>query len=431
MPVLGSRAFAWFAVASIACVAVACKKDKAGEPDAATPAEPRLEADATAGESRSTSSESAGALIAAAATKVPEKLRPRSPAEAGKTVDVPAGVLLSGTLPSDEGRDPGAPAGLSPFPLGAFTIDALPYPNDPSKPFATQLSRDDAQKACQDKGARLCTELEWERACKGPDNTTYEYGETYRSALCMTGQSAELASRKPCGERPSCRSGFGVLEMHGGAWEWTDSTWGRGTHDPNLAVLRGGNAEAGEIVGRCANAIGRPASKKHPTFGFRCCAGERNEAEVVLDPHTTGKTLTMLVKPEERAAKLVPLLDKGQWGSDVGQLEVDRAWLWQPVPNEDLVVFGGCTPEGISRKCGFVVGRTPEGGEARVVAQLAFPRAMPEMKTSGDPLRIRAIAVDIKGRYFIEFSYSYGKVSVGAPVRLSEGQGLDPKTPAP
>ena len=92
MPVLGSRAFAWFALASIACVA-SCKKDKAAEPDASTPAEPRLEADATTGESRSTSSESAGALIAAAATKVPEKLRPRSPAEAGKTIDVPGDGL--------------------------------------------------------------------------------------------------------------------------------------------------------------------------------------------------------------------------------------------------------------------------------------------------------------------------------------------------
>lgn len=401
------------ALVGAASVFVGCRACSGAEPSATVDAGPEVDA------------------AAKLAALRPQDAGPKPGAPRAGMAFVPAGTLKAGTPLGKLPRVATEELPGTPIQMGAYYIDIYPYPNEPGAIPQPNVSRDEAKKLCAEKGKRLCTELEWERACKGPDNTTYEYGETYRSALCMTGQSAELASRKPCGERPSCRSGFGVLEMHGGAWEWTDSTWGRGTHDPNLAVLRGGNAEAGEIVGRCANAIGRPASKKHPTFGFRCCAGERNDAEVVLDPHTTGKTLTMLVKPEERAAKLVPLLDKGQWGGDVAQLEVDRAWLWQPVPNEDLVVFGGCTPEGISRKCGFVVGRTPEGGEARVVAQLAFPRAMPEMKTSGDPLRIRAIAVDIKGRYFIEFSYSYGKVSVGAPVRLSEGQGLDPKTPAP
>jgi len=330
---------------------------------------------------------------------------------------IPAGTLRAGT---PEGKMPRVATEELPgtlLQMGAYYIDLFPYPNEPGAIPQPNVSRDEAKKMCEEKGKRLCSELEWERACKGPDNTTYEYGDAYRASACLTGQSAELSSRKPCGERPGCRSGFGVLEMHGGAWEWTDSNWGRGTHDPNLGVLRGGNAEAGEIVGRCANAIGRPVGKKQPTFGFRCCSGERNTAEVVLDPKSSGRTLTLLTKPDERAAPLVPLLDKAQWG-DLSHLDVDRAWLWQPVPNEDLLVFGGCTPEGFARKCGFVVARTSEDGKPHVLQQLVFPRAMPEMKTSGEPARIHAVAVDIKGRYFIEFSYSYGKVSVGAPVRI-------------
>ncbi len=333
---------------------------------------------------------------------------------------IPAGVLKAGTPEGKLPRVATEELPGTPIQLGAFYIDVFPYPNEPGAIPQPNVSRDEAKKLCEEKGKRLCTELEWERACKGPDNTTYEYGEAYRSSACLTGQTAELSSRKPCGERSGCRSGFGVLEMHGGAWEWTDSLWGRGTHDPNLGVLRGGNAEAGEIVGRCANAIGRPISKKHPTFGFRCCIGDRNAAEVALDPKNTGRTLTLLTKPDERARPLVPLLDKGQWGPDVTSLEVDRAWLWQPVSNEDLLVFGGCTPEVASRKCGFVVGRTSAAGETRVLAQVAFPRAMPEMKTTGEPPKIQAVAIDIKGKYSIEFSYSYGKVNVGAPIRMAE-----------
>ncbi|MBL9110868.1 MAG: hypothetical protein JNM74_16405 [Myxococcales bacterium] len=336
MPVLGSRAFAWFAVASIACVAVACKKDKAGEPDAATPAEPRLEADATAGESRSTSSESAGALIAAAATKVPEKLRPRSPAEAGKTVDVPAGVLLSGTLPSDEGRDPGAPAGLSPFPLGAFTIDALPYPNDPSKPFATQLSRDDAQKACQDKGARLCTELEWERACKGPDADTYATGAAW-DPVCDTDPS-------------SCSSGFGVRAM-GALREWVD---GKAEPGQGLPVRGGGPKEPGAGVHRCARR-GR-AQGTSTDLGFRCCKGGERPKTADLEPFRKTKLdkaeLAQMVADAPELAKLgadVRLFDPADANAVTGRTQAPREGLtfvtqpilWSPDPGVEVLVVTG------------------------------------------------------------------------------------------
>ena len=79
------------------------------------------------------------------------------------------------------------------------------------------------------KSKRLCTELEWERACKGPDNTRYEYGDDLRRRRRARRASRPSASaRHPSGDRTACQSGFGVREMHGGAWEWTDSPWGRG-----------------------------------------------------------------------------------------------------------------------------------------------------------------------------------------------------------
>lgn len=337
---------------------------------------------------------------------------------------IPAGTFRAGTPLDRAPRIATEELPGVPIEMGAFYIDVFPFPNEPGAIPQPNVSRDEAARLCGEKGKRLCTELEWERACKGPDNATYEYGDTYRSAPCGTGQAAELGFRRPSGERSACRSGFGVRELHGGAWEWTQSTWGRGTHDPSLGVLRGGNAEAGEIVGRCANAIGRPASKRQPSFGFRCCAGDVSPAEVTLDVHVASRTLTLLAKPEERAAPLLPLLDSAEWGSR--DLAVDRAWIWQPVGNEDLLVFGGCTPEGPARRCGFVVGRQQPPGlttadtAPRVLAQVVFPRAMPEMKTTGESSRIHAKAVDFKGRYVKEISYSYGRISVSGPQRVAE-----------
>ncbi|HEX7665301.1 MAG TPA: SUMF1/EgtB/PvdO family nonheme iron enzyme, partial [Polyangiaceae bacterium] len=165
--------------------------------------------------------------------------------------------------------------------LNGFYIDQLPYPDELGAIPTTNVSRADAEKLCESKQKRLCSELEWERACKGPDSTTYEYGDVYKKDACMTGIAPEQAAKRPSGDRVTCKSPFGVQEMHGGAWEWTDSKWGRGTKG-DLGVLRGGNARAGELVGRCANGIARKPKTSSVTMGFRCCAGDRNPNEVEL-----------------------------------------------------------------------------------------------------------------------------------------------------
>ena len=69
---------------------------------------------------------------------------------------------------------------LLPVELGPFEIDKLPYPNDPTKPARTGVSRDEARGLGQKEGARLCTELEWERACKGNDADLYAAGADSR-----------------------------------------------------------------------------------------------------------------------------------------------------------------------------------------------------------------------------------------------------------
>ncbi len=71
--------------------------------------------------------------------------------------------------------------------LGGYWIDALPYPNEPGAIATSNVSRDEAEQLCASQSKRLCTELEWEHACKGAANATYEYGDVYSAEKCGTG----------------------------------------------------------------------------------------------------------------------------------------------------------------------------------------------------------------------------------------------------
>lgn len=41
-----------------------------------------------------------------------------------------------------------------------------------------------ATAACANAGKRLCTDTEWQRACRGPNNFTYPYGNTRMNGVC-------------------------------------------------------------------------------------------------------------------------------------------------------------------------------------------------------------------------------------------------------
>ena len=208
------------------------------------------------------------------------------PAGRGPTVAIPAGDLKAG-----------APCGTTPrssheeltgevIQLNEFSIDVFPYPNDPTKPARVDVSRDEAAELCKADGKRLCTELEWERACKGPSNTTFEYGAGYSQQNCKV--QSDLALDK----RPKCVSGFGVKDMHGLVWEWTASAWGRGSSG-DLATVRGGHGPLPVLQARCANGQGRPPANKGKEVGFRCCSGAANAGVPVCPPASSPVTRAM------------------------------------------------------------------------------------------------------------------------------------------
>jgi serine/threonine protein kinase len=77
--------------------------------------------------------------------------------------------------------------------LPSFYIDRFENPNiqkniDGSAPKPTvKVAWAQANAACESQGKRLCTENEWEKACKGPDNFIYAYGDGFDEVLCGNG----------------------------------------------------------------------------------------------------------------------------------------------------------------------------------------------------------------------------------------------------
>ena len=321
---------------------------------------------------------------------------------------IPAGTLKAGTPPHVVPRVAEEELPGTPIPMQGFYIDQLPFPNEPGAIPTTNVTREEAEQLCAGKGKRLCTELEWERACKGEAGTTYEYGDAYRAPACGTGVTAEEGARRPSGELAQCKSGFGVADMHGGVWQWTSSKWGRGATDGSLGVLRGGNAVAGELVGRCANAIGRSTTKKSPTMGLRCCAGAKNEVEV--DLALRGTPGLSLVKAEPAAALLPTALGEGA--------HAQRAYRWTPTPNEELVILMGCTRSS-TPSCVVVTGRASgeDAGAATVISREQVGLVLPDLVRIGDPKHLRLRGIDTLGTFSREVTYVYGRVDVGAMKR--------------
>jgi len=284
---------------------------------------------------------------------------------------IPGGVLIAGTPPDKLPRVADEEMAGEQVVMRGFYIDVFPYPNEAGAIPTTNVTHADARALCEAQGKRLCTELEWERACKGPSNTMYEYGDAYKATVCGTGTTKALT---PNGGNTGCQSAFGVHDLHGGVWNWTASQWGRdaGKERPaskaTLVTLRGGNGLAGDRLGRCANGRALKSESKREDVGLRCCAGEPNTFEVVLAV-TRGEPLQWQAPDAKIAPQLERLVPddivaatRGRRAED--QFKVERMWIWHPIGNEELVIGGGCAHPGPEdggarehARCGVVIAR--------------------------------------------------------------------------
>lgn len=274
---------------------------------------------------------------------------------AGERITVPAGSFVAGSTPGDRGRDPTIEARELAVTLGEFSIDALPYPNDPTKPPVTGAPRAKALELCAQAGGRLCHELEWERACKGPDGNEFAGGKGWEPE---------------CAKRPeTCASGFGVLAMAGAMREWTSSDVEplKGYRASIAAAVRGSSADAADVDHRCAHRVAVDAATSAVDIGFRCCYGAAPNTTIPIPESgipfqkadiTTERLASLFasnpkLKPFAEGVKffrdeagVATVMQRGKSCPEStpptpAETFTTSPLLWSPVPGEELLLVVG------------------------------------------------------------------------------------------
>jgi formylglycine-generating enzyme required for sulfatase activity len=142
-------------------------------------------------------------------------------------------------------------------------IDAFEYPNKPNTAPKYRATYDQAVDLCAADGKRLCSAQEWEKACKGPKNHVYSYGDTYDQDFC--GEGMEFLY--PSGAKGFCRTGWGAYDMSGNFSEWTASP----ASGSSRRIVKGGMRDNPEKGTRCAFQTDQAEGYSDGYLSFRCC----------------------------------------------------------------------------------------------------------------------------------------------------------------
>lgn len=172
-----------------------------------------------------------------------------------------------------------APAEMSTdpeVPVETFFIDLYEYPNRLGQLPRVDVTFDEASRLCTERGKRLCTEREWERACRGPDHLSYGYGPTFVAGRCNTpvpdgeGNWRRDTGTQPAGTYPACGWPSGPRDMLGNVWEWTDGWY---DEDHGWRVVRGGSWFHNLNFARADGRFGPGLTGEYrlDLIGFRCC----------------------------------------------------------------------------------------------------------------------------------------------------------------
>ncbi len=190
---------------------------------------------------------------APAADGCPEGMRP-----------VSAGVFRMGT-PRDDPMMGFDEKVLAAVEVDAFCVDVFEYPNKKGVAPTTAVAFADAKRLCEAQNKRLCSESEWEKACKGPGGVRWPFGNTFDANACNTeDDSGEARSLAPAGRFGKCRSGYGASDLAGNVSEWTAER-----------VIKGGSFASGDYAVRCSARKNGASFGKSSEVGFRCCAEQK------------------------------------------------------------------------------------------------------------------------------------------------------------
>jgi formylglycine-generating enzyme required for sulfatase activity len=153
------------------------------------------------------------------------------------------------------------------------------YPDGWANKPATWVSLDDARAYAKWAGKRLPHEWEWQFAAQGADGRTYPWGNEWQpSSVPVPDQGRTLRGPDDVDAHPAGASPFGVMDMVGNVWQWTDEYVDEHTR---AGILRGGdyyqpqgsiwyfpqayrNNQHGKLL------LMSPSYDRAATLGFRC-----------------------------------------------------------------------------------------------------------------------------------------------------------------
>ena len=143
----------------------------------------------------------------------------------------------------------------------------------------TWVSLEDARAYAQWAGKRLPHEWEWQYAAQGTDGRLYPWGgEWDASAVPKATDGRDLPPAADVNAHPKGASPFGVMDMAGNVWQWTDEYQDEHTR---AAILRGGShyrpggslwyfPEAYRLNEHGKLLLMAPSIDRSGTVGFRC-----------------------------------------------------------------------------------------------------------------------------------------------------------------
>jgi gamma-glutamyl hercynylcysteine S-oxide synthase len=153
------------------------------------------------------------------------------------------------------------------------------YPQGWENKPVTWVDIEDARAYAKWAGKRLPHEWEWQYAAQGTDGRLYPWGNSWNySAVPDVDKGHELRGPDSVSAHPQGKSAFGVEDMVGNIWQWTDEYQDAHTR---TAILRGGSyyqpqgsywyfPQAYKLKEHGKYLLMSPGQNRAGTLGFRC-----------------------------------------------------------------------------------------------------------------------------------------------------------------